>query len=187
MGAASGSDSSSSNENFIDPNQQPFLQGLYQAGADQLQNFQPNQQIAQGALGGFQQGLGAGSQPNPYLQQQLGVFQDQLGLANQASGGQAGLGGGFGGGRQGVAEHLNAQSFQQNVGNFLGNQFQADQNRNSQERQNALGQAGSVLGVQPFQQQGQAINQFAGQIGGPTILGEGSSSGSSFKAGVGAK
>jgi hypothetical protein len=184
MGAVSKESSESQNSSQIAPGQLPFLQDLFSQGQQQFQNFTPNQGIADSALGGFNQGLNAGSGPNPYLNDMTQVFRDQLGQANQASGGQAGLTGGFGGGRQGVAEHLNAQSFQSNVGNFLGQQYQGDQNRFANERQNALGQAGNVLGLQPQQQQAGALNQYAGIIGGPTILGEGSSSGSAGKVGV---
>jgi hypothetical protein len=168
----------------IAPGQQPFLQDLYNQGQQQFQGFQANQGIADSALGGFNQQLNAGSGPNPYLNDMTQVFRDQLGQANQASGGQAGLTGGFGGGRQGVAEHLNAQSFQSNVGNFLGQQYQGDQNRFAQQQGNALGQAGNVLNVQPYQQQQQALGNYAGVVGGPTVLGEGSSSGNSSKLGV---
>jgi hypothetical protein len=184
MGAVARSDQEAENSSQIAPGQLPFLQDLFSQGQQQFQNFSPNQGIADSALGGFNQGLNAGSGPNPYLNDMTQVFRDQLGQANQQSGGQAGLAGGFGGGRQGVAEHLNAQSFQSNVGNFLGQQYQGDQNRFAQERANALGQAGNVLNLQPQQQANQALNQYAGIIGGPTRLGEGSSSGSSSKLGV---
>jgi hypothetical protein len=174
------SDSDSSRSSSIAPGQQPFLQDLYQQGQNQFQGFQANQGIADSALQGFNQGINAGGGPNPYLNDMTQVFRDQLGQANQASGGQAGLTGGFGGGRQGVAEHLNAQSFQSNVGNFLGQQYQGDQNRFAQQQQSALGQAGNVLALQPQGQQQSALNQYRGTIGGPTILGQGSSSSSSF-------
>jgi hypothetical protein len=183
MGANTSS-GESSNSSQIAPGQVPFLQDLFQQGQNQFQNFQPNQGIADATLGAFNSGLNAGTGPNPYLNDMTQVFRDQLGQANQASGGQAGLAGGFGGGRQGVAEHLNAQSFQSNVGNFLGQQYQGDQNRFANERQNALGQAGNVLGLQPQGQTNQQLNQYANLVGGPTVLGEGSSSNSSFGVGL---
>ena len=187
MGGISSSENESSNQSSVWGQQSPFLQSLYQAGADQLGAFQPNQQIAQGSMDAWGQGLNAGSGPNPYLADMTQQFRNELGYANQASGGQAAMSGGFGGGRQGVAEHLNAQQYQSNVGNFLGGQYQQDQNRFSQERQNALQQSGQVLGLQPYQQQQNALSQYGNLLGGPTILGEGSSSGSSFGAAVGAK
>jgi hypothetical protein len=183
MGGSTSS-GSSSNSSQIAPGQVPFLQDLFSQGQQQFQNFSPNQGIADASLGAFNSGLNAGSGPNPYLNDMTQVFRDQLGQANQQSGGQAGLAGGFGGGRQGVAEHLNAQSFQSNVGNFLGNQYQGDQNRFAGERMNALGQAGNVLNLQPQQQTNQQLNQYANLVGGPTVLGEGSSGNSSLGFGV---
>jgi len=179
MGGVSSSDSSSSQQSEIWSGQRPFLRGLYRAGAEQIEAFQPNQQIAQGTIGALEQGLGAGSGPNPYLDDMTQRFRNELGYANQQSGGQAGLTGGFGGGRQGVAEHLNAQQYQSNVGNFLGGQYQQDQNRFAQERQSAIGQAGGVLGLQDYGQQQGALGDFSRLIGGPAILGSGSSSGGS--------
>jgi hypothetical protein len=184
MGAVSRSNQQSEQSSQIDQTQAPFLKDLYQQGQQQFQGFKANQGIADSALGGFNQQLNAGSGPNPYLNDMTQVFRDQLGQANQASGGQAGLTGGFGGGRQGVAEHLNAQAFQSNVGNFLGQQYQGDQNRFAQQQASALGQAGNVLALQPQQQQSQALANYGGVVGGPTILGEGSSSGNSSKLGI---
>jgi hypothetical protein len=182
MGAnTSGSSNESQQTSSVWGEQSPYLQDLYQQGAAALGGFTPNQGIADQALGAWQGQLNP--QQNPYLNDMTQTFRDQLGQANQASGGQAAALGGYGGGRQGVAEHLNAQSFQSNVGNFLGQQYQGDQNRASQ----ALGMGGQVLGLQPYQQQQQALQNQAGLVGGPTVLGEGSSSGSSSSFGFGMK
>jgi hypothetical protein len=168
------------NETKIDPAQSPFLKDLYAQGQQQFNQFAPNQGIANSSLAGYNQGLNAQPGQNPYLDSQLQTFQDQLGFANQQSGGEAGLAGAFGGGRQGVAEHLNAQSFQSNVGSFLGQTYASDQALASGERQNALGQASNVLNLQAQGQQQNALGDYANIIGSPTLFGEGSSSNSSL-------
>lgn len=157
--------------------QSPFLLDLYNQGQQQLQGFQPNQQVYDQSMQAWQQQLNP--QANPYLNDMTQVYRDQLGQANQAAGGQAALGGGYGGGRHGVAEHLNQQSYASNVGGFLGQQYQQDMNR----AQGALGMGGQMLGLDPYQQQWGNLNQYGNLLGSPTVLGQGSSSGQKFNIG----
>jgi hypothetical protein len=154
--------------------QSQFLTDLYQQGANQLGNFQPNQQVPGMAMDAWQQQLNP--QMNPHLDQMSSYFGQQLGQANQMSGGEAGLTGGYGGGRHGVANHLNQQQYGNNMGNFLGQQYQGDMNR----QQQAVGQAPMMMGMDPQQQQNQQMQQYKGLLGNPTVLGQGSSSGSSL-------
>ena len=116
-------------------------------------------------------------QMNPYMDQMAAKYGQQLGQANMATGGQAGLAGQRGGGRQGVAEHLNTQQYANNMGQFMGQQYQGDMNRASQ----ALGMTGSMMGLDPNQQQWGNLQQYGNLLGSPTVLGQGSSSGSKFK------
>lgn len=167
----------SSNQSTVWGQQSPFLQDLYQQGADLYSQFTPQTAIPQQA----QQAWGQQLQPqaNPYLNDMTQVYRDQLGQANQQVGGQAGLTGGYGGGRQGVAEHLNQQSYASNVGSFLGQQYQGDMNRANA----ALGMTPQMMGLDPQQQQMSQLGQFSQILGGPTVLGEGSSSGTSMNFG----
>ena len=170
--------SSGSNTSTVWGGQSPFLEQLYQQGADQLGQFQPQTQVPGQAMQAWGQQLQP--QANPYLQDMTQVYRDQLGQANQQTGGQAGLTGGYGGGRQGVAEHLNQQAYSQNVGSFLGNQYQGDMNR----AQGALGMTGQMMGMDPQQQQMNQLGQYSQILGGPTVLGEGSTKSSGFGVGL---
>lgn len=161
--------------------QSPFLEQLYQRGGDLMEGFTPQTQVPGQAMQAWGQQLNP--QANPYLNDMTQVFRDQLGQANMGAGGQAAATGGFGGGRQGVAEHLNQQKYATNVNQFLGNQYQGDMNR----AQGALGMTGQMMGLDPWQQQMQAMQQGANLIGSPTVLGEGSSSQRSSGFGVGLK
>ena len=161
--------------------QSPFLEGLYQQGADLLGGFQPNQQMAQSSMQAWQNQIQP--QGNPHLGAMTQQFQNQLGYANQQSGGDAALTGGYGGGRQGVAEHLNAQQFQGNVGNFLGGQYQQDQNR----AQGALGMGNQVMGLQGYGQQQGALMDMGSLLGAPTVLGQGATGSKSSGFNVGLK
>ncbi len=126
-------------ENLVWDQQSPFLQSLFGAGAGLANQFQPNQQIGQQAMGAWQNQLNP--QQNPYLQDMTQTFRDNLGQMNQQSGGQAALTGGYGGGRQGVQNYLNQSNQSQQMGQFLGSQYQSDMNRSQQ----ALGQAPMML------------------------------------------
>ena len=164
----------SQGSSFMWDQQQPFLQDLMQQGQQLFQQFQPNQQVAGGAMDAWQQQLNP--QANPYLQDMTQVFRDQLGQANQQAGGQAGLTGGYGGGRHGVANHLNQQAYQSNLGNFLGQQTAQGLAQQGQ----AVGQASGVLGVQQYQQQNQALGDYQQRVGAPVTLDQDSSKGSKF-------
>lgn len=181
MGSVSGSKSKSQAQqsSSVWDQMAPFLTDLYTRGQGLVENFQPNQQM----YGQAQQAWGQQINPqgNPYLDQMAGNFQNQLGVMNQQSGGQAGLTGGFGGGRHGVAEALNTQNVSQQMGNFYGGQYQQDQNR----ALGALGMGGSVLGLAPQQQQMQNLGQYGGLIGSPVMESQGTSNSSSKAQGIG--
>lgn len=164
--------------------QAPYLEGLYQQGANQLAGFQPNQQIYDQATQAWQQQLNANPAQNPYLDQMTQVYRDQLDQGVQQIGGDAGLTGGYGGGRQGLLEANALQDYSTNVGNFLGGQYQADMDRAAQQQQYGLGYSGSLLGLDPWQQQQSALQDQANLLGGPTVLGEGESGSSGFNVGV---
>lgn len=178
------SSSSSEQDSRVWDQQSPYLQALYQQGAQQLGGFQPNQQVADQSMQAWQGQLNADPQQNPYLQQMTQTFRDQLGQGVQQIGGQAGLTGGYGGGRQGLLEANALQDYGNQVGNFLGGQYQQDQNRAAQQNQFGLQNAQSMLNLQPWQQQQQALQQQGNLIGGPTVLGSGSSGSSSLNLGV---
>ena len=181
MGDISSSRSRSRNQSSVWGEQSPFLMDLYQRGANLLNQFQPNTQIPAAAQAAWQQQLTP--QMNPYLDQMTSQYTQALGqLDNQTGMGAAGAGV-YGGGRQGVEQHLNQQNIGNQVGNFLGSQYQADQARSM----TALSMAPQMLGLDPYQQQQGALNNFAGIIGRPTVLGSGSSSGRSNSFGLAGK
>lgn len=154
--------------------QSQFLSDLYQQGANQLGNFQPNTQVPGMAQEAWGQQLSG--QANPNLDAMSSYYGNALGQANQQVGGEAQLTGGYGGGRHGVANHLNQQQYANNMGNFLGQQYQGDMQR----QQSAIGQAPMMMGMDPQQQQWQALQQQGSLLGNPTVLGQGSSKGSSL-------
>ena len=88
--------------------QSPFLTDLYQRGADLLNNFQPDMSIQQPAQAAWQQQLNP--QMNPHLQAMQSHYGRSLGQLDQATGVSAVGTGTFGGGRQGVEQHLNQQN-----------------------------------------------------------------------------
>ena len=180
MGAdTSSSDNKSSQTSEVWGGQSPFLQQLYQEGQNLYQQFQPNTEIPGQAQQAWQQQLNP--QANPYLNSMTQGYRDQLGMANQNTGGQAGLSGGYGGGRQGVLEAQNMNNYSTQVGNFMGQQTQMGLDQQGR----AIGQAGQMMGLDPQQQQMQMLQQQGQLIGGPTVLGEGSSSGGSSSFGFG--
>jgi hypothetical protein len=181
MGGIGGGQEQSQSEDSVWSGQSPYLQDLFARGQSQANNFQPNDQVAGGAMQAWQQQL----QPevNPYLNDMTQQFRDQLGQANQQSGGQAGLAGGYGGGRHGVANHLNQQSYQSNVGNFLGQQT----DMGLQQQGQAVGQGAGVLGLQGYQQGAGALRDFSNLVGGPTVLNQNDSSAWNANANVGGK
>lgn len=133
--------------------QSPFLQDLYQRGADLINNPTFGQdELAQG----YQQHINP--QMNPYLQAMTGQYQQALGQLDNQTGAGAAQAGVFGGGRQGVEQYLNQQNIGNQLGNFLGNQYQADQSRSL-----------DALSMAPQAQFG-ALQGYAGLIGGPTVL-----------------
>ena len=156
----------------------PFLQDLYGRGQGLVDQFQPDTQMFGQAQQAWQQQINP--QGNPYLDQMAGQFQDQLGIMNQQTGGAAGLTGGFGGGRHGVAESLNVRNMGQQMGSFYGGQYQQDQNR----AMGALGMGQSVLGLAPQQQQMQNLQQYGGLIGSPVMTSQGTSTSGSKSKGL---
>ena len=183
-GSEQGSTSEAQNRTFIDPNQSPFLQNLFQQGSNlagqqgqQGSEFGNFQSAAMGALLGMFQPSG---QANPFLNQQIQQGQQMINENLQQnilpSVGSAAAGAGqLGGGRQGVAQGIalrdaNRQSsdFAQNL---IGQDFQGQQQRALQ----ALGQAGNIGGLafQPLQ-------NLRSILGGSTVLSEGSSLADSF-------
>ncbi len=161
--------------------QSPYLLDLYRRGNEMLGGFQPDTSITDPAIQAWQNQLNP--QGNPYLQQMTSQYQQALGQLDQGTGMQAAGGGVYGGGRQGVEQHLNQQNIGNQLGNFMGAQYQADQSRAMQ----ALGMSGQMLGMTPQAQQQQALAQYANLIGRPTVLGQSSGQGSTFGLGIGAK
>ena len=153
--------------------QSPFLNDLYQQAQAQFQGFNPNQDLYQQG----QQGIGnlLQGQGNPNMQSYANQFQNQLGQLNQQTGGQAGLGGVYGGARQGILESQNQQNIGDQMGRFYGDQYAGDQNRMLGAIQALPGQ----LQLDPYQQQAGALSNYAQALGGPTILAESYSNNSS--------
>ena len=173
MGSLSKSKDRSQQSTSVWDQMAPFLTDLYSRGQELSNQFKPQGGMFDQAQQAWGQQLNP--QGNPFLDQMAGNFQNQLGIMNQQSGGQAALTQGFGGGRHGVAESLNTQNMSQQMGNFYGGQYQADQNR----ALGALGMGGSVLGMSPQNQQMQNLSQYGGLIGSPVTVGQGTSSGGS--------
>lgn len=181
MGSISSSRSRSRNQSSVWGEQSPFLMDLYQRGADLLNNFQPNQQVQGMAMDAWQQQLQP--QMNPYLDQMTSQYTQALGQLDNQTGMAAAGQGVFGGGRQGVEQYLNQQNIGNQVGNFLGSQYQSDMARSA----TALSMAPQMLGLDPYNQQQGALMNYGRLIGGPTVLGEGSSSGRSKSFGLAGK
>lgn len=129
--------------------QSPFLMDLYQRGADMMANYQAPMQALHGQMN---------PQGNPYMQQMVGQYQQALGQLDNQTGGAAAAAGVFGGGRHGVEQHLNQQNIGNQLGNFMGNQYQADQSR-----------ALSAIGMAPGVQFG-GLQNYGQLLGGPTVL-----------------
>lgn len=165
MGSISGGSGGSSQKSRIWRGQRPFLRDLYSQGQQMLQGYD-----AQPALDALQQQMNP--QMNPYLGAMTNQYTQALGQLDQASGRGAAAAGVFGGGRQGVEQYLNQQNIGNQVGNFLGNQYQADQAR----AMTAINMAPNL----PFA----PLANYASILGGPAILGEGSSSNRNFGFGI---
>lgn len=181
MGSMSKTDSSSKQASNVWGQQSPYLLDLYQRGADLLGQFQPNQSVTDPAMAAWQQQLQP--QGNPHLEAMTAQYQQALGQLNQSAGGQAAGAGVYGGARHGVQQHLNQQNIGNQLGNFMGAQYQADMNR----AQGALQMAPQMLGMTPYGQQQAALQNYAGLIGRPTVLGSGSSKSSGGSLGIAAK
>jgi hypothetical protein len=155
MGSFSGSYSKSRNKTnsstSVWGDQSPFLMDLYRRGAELVGQYdpEPNMQALQGHIN---------PQMNPYLGQMTQQYTQALGQLDNATGGAAAAQGVFGGGRQGVEQHLNQQNIGNQVGNFLGNQYQADQARSM-----------TALSMAPQVQFG-GLQGYAGLLGSPTVL-----------------
>ncbi len=153
--------------------QSPFLADLYQRGADIMNNYQPqNMQMVNQA---YQNQLNP--QMNPYLSQMTAQYGQALGQLDNQTGGAAAAAGVFGGGRHGVEQHLNQQNIGNQMGNFLGNQYQADMARSM----TALSMAPQMQNLNS----GMGMLQNYGQlIGGPTVLSSATSRGKSRGFGI---
>ncbi len=206
VGSSTGQSSSvSSGRSFVDPNQQGFLDFLRNAGQnlaggqagglqglfgqaqglfDQGQGFQQ-----QGVNNQFLSALGQQAGGNPelvaaqtaQLGQDIGRFTQQQvlpGIRRDAVGS-----GGFGGGRQGVAEGIAAQGAQDAFSRGAVGFQQADANRSlqaagvgggllGQGAATGLGSLGQQFGLlqAPFQSQFQPLLDLAQILGGPTVL-----------------
>lgn len=141
--------------------QSQYLNELFGMGSDLVSNFSPANEISDPAIAAYQQGLTPGQ--NPYLDDMTSYFGDQLGILNQQSGGEAGLAGAYGGGRQGVAESLNTQNIGQQMGLFLGDQYQADADR----AQQSVLAAPDMLALSDPNQQWQNLQSYSSTIGAP--------------------
>ena len=152
------------------PTQARYLEQLYAQGSNQL---------AQGAPGGvqelMQQGQGAAqSLLNPGMNPLLDIYQQDVqqnlqesllpAIRRDAQGA-----GQFGGGRQQVAEGIVTRGANRDITNMASSLY-------SQDRQNQLGALGQVpalanlgLGAPWY-----GLNQFAGLLGSPTVLDQGS-------------
>jgi hypothetical protein len=153
--------SQGTSESAVWDKQSPFLEQLFGMGSGLAQGFQPDQGIADQTRSAWQQQL----QPmgNPYMSSFTNQFQDQLGQLNRQSGGQAGLTGGYGGGRQGVAQSLNTGNVADQMGRFMGGQYQGDMQRQA----DAIGMGGQVMGASGQGQQWANLGQFQGILGSP--------------------
>jgi len=174
MGSIAGSKNRSTASQDVWGSQSPFLQDLYQRGADLVNQFQPDQQ----AMQAHQQHLNP--QMNPHLGAMTSQYTQALGQLDNATGGQAAAAGVFGGGRQGVEQHLNQQNVGNQMGQFLGNQYQADQARSM----TALSMSPQMS---PFGQQMGALQQYGGLVGPPTTLASSSGRGKQTGFGLAAK
>lgn len=184
--------SESSQRSFVDPVQQAYLQGLYRRGAvaqqgasAQLPQFQAQGQQFLGALGGAGSQLDQFTGPG-FAQQQIGAVQSLLNrnLTENllpAIGSQAQLTGGFGGGRQGVAEGIALRGTQEALSNTSADILSQDLLRRQQaaQAQGALSSAGAQAGLSFLPQQLNLglspLLSLAQILGPPTVLGQGSS------------
>ena len=181
MGSISKGSSRSGASQSVWGDQSPFLNDLYQRGANLINQFQPQNFDMGSTMQAYNQQLNP--QMNPYLDQMTAQYTQALGQLDNQTGAGAAAAGVFGGGRQGVEQSLNQQNIGNQLGNFLGAQYQADQARSI----SALSMAPQLQQMQfmnnPQMQQQTALQNYAGLIGSPTVLG--SSSGKSRNRGFG--
>ena len=153
--------------------QSPFLIDLYQRGADLLSNYRPHQGIRRDSREAWQNMLNP--QMNPHLDAMTAQYTQALGQLDNQTGAAAAGAGVFGGGRQGVEQFLNQQNIGNQLGNFLGSQYQADMGRSMQ----ALQMTPMVNQMTGRMQRLQMLNQIGGLMGDPTVLSRAKSTGSS--------
>lgn len=176
--SGSKSDSSSQNRSFVDPAQAPFLQFLREqaqgiAGGQLGQGSQFQSGILDPSIEAFQNFLTP--QQNPFLQ---GQIEQGQGLINRnltenilpSVGSNAAQFGQRGSSRQGVAEGIAARGAIESSANFAENLTSADFQGQQQRALQALQFAPGIAGLQfsPLQ-------NLSGILGGPTVLGQGSS------------
>ena len=188
--------------------QQPYFRQLWQQGANQVDQFntgqltsQANQLYGQGQQ--FLNQLGQG--PGQYAPSQAANTQIQglqQGIGQQANRMMAGVGqqgvqaGQFGGGRGEVGKGMVAEGAQNALVSGMGQIYGQDMNNQTAQygiqQQAAMGGLNSLQGLQGVSQQG-ALSGFApymaqaGILGGPTVVGDSSSSAWNANAQVGGK
>lgn len=181
-GTSFGNNSSQSGS-FIDPTQGGFLQNLWAqatsaadpaaaggAAASSLGQILPGLQAAFGNLGGM-------TDPSAMIQQQAGALSEGLGNLfrneiNPTIEGNAIGAGGFGGGRQGVAQGVAAGQLGDSYASGLADITSA---ANNQALQASTALAGLGNSIFSLGQQGQTagldiLGQLSGILGGPTVL-----------------
>ena len=156
MGQLGGGYEQSDSASQVWDQQSPYLGDLFQQGQNLAGGFQPNQQIPGQAMGAWQNQLSG--QQNPNLGAYGQEFQNQLGMMNQQSGGQAALGNSYGGARHGIAESQNVNNMAGQMGRFYGDQYAGDMNRQAA----AVGMAPQMLGMTDQNQQWGNLERYAG-------------------------
>ncbi len=172
---------------FVDQQQAPFLQQLYEgasglAGQQLGQGSQFQNNIVNPATQAFNNFLTP--QQNPFLQGQVQQGQQIINDNLQQNilpsiGDSAASTGQFGGGRQGVAEGIALSDANQQSANFAQNIYAQDYQQQQNRAIQALGQAGNIgnLGFQPLQ-------NLKSIIGNPNNLSQGSTSSKSSSGGI---
>ena len=185
--------SESQNSTYVDPVQQNYLRGLYRQGQGIV-----NQQLDPNAQQGFalqDQLYGQGQQAqgnllqagnvnnNPVLGGQIDQLSTQLNRnfneqINPTITGEAINAGGLGGGRQGVAQGIAARGTQEAIAQGTSALQSNAYNQSLQANQSAVGNLGQLFqtGTSGFANQFAPLQQQAGILGRPTVLGQGTSS-----------
>ena len=173
-------------------------QGVGQYAQDMMGGMLPGINAAMGSMGNMAQGGGPLQQftnpNNGLISQQLGMLGSSLGdmFNNTVMPGltsQANSAGGLGGSRHqlgiGQAAGNMFDQFQQGATSIMGNAYNQAANSAGQLQQSMMGAAGAMpgmggdifnLGMSPFNAAWAPLQNQAGLLGGPTVLGQGQSS-----------